>query len=84
MILKQRFGDGRTNYIDIGDDFMYTQFMGDGFKDLVESEGMGEDAQKDCLGFIHNTMDKKQIPIYKDFPQWIYSNDGKLFLNLTS
>jgi len=83
MVLKQRFQDGRTNYTDIGDDFMYTQFMGDGFKDLAEREGMGEDAQKDCLGFIHSTMDKKAIPIYKNFQQWVYSNNGKLFMTLS-
>jgi len=83
MILKQRFQDGRTNYTDIGDDFMYTQFFADGFSALAKSGEMNEQSLKDCMGIIHYGVDKKQIPIYKDFPQWIYSNDGRLFMNLT-
>jgi len=42
MVLKQRFQDGRTNYTDIGDDFMYTQFFGEGFSKLAERENMNE------------------------------------------
>ena len=83
MVLKQRFQSGRTNYTDIGDDFMYTQFFGDGFGDIAKRAEMNEQDLKDCIGFIHYATYKKQIPIYKDFPQWIYSNDGKLFSTLT-
>jgi len=82
MVLKQRFQDGRTNYTDIGDDFMYTEFFGDGFNDLCKRAGLNEQSKKDCIGFIHYAMDKRQIPIYKDFPQWIYYNDGQLFMTL--
>ncbi len=81
MMLKQRFDEGRTNYTDIGKDFMYTEFFGDGFDDITKQMGLNEDSKKDCKGVIHDGRGL-QIPIYNVFPQWIYTNDGQLFMTL--
>lgn len=84
MILKQRFADGRTNYKDIGNDFMFIQPMADDFE-MWAKDHFTEKEQKmkeDCIGFI--CYNKTSEPIFKDFPQWIYSNDGQLFMILSN
>lgn len=83
MILKQRFADGRTAYTDISDQWLYIQQNAEEFKDAVAHYFEGGEFEKDCIGLIQYG-DRKTEPIYKDFPQWIYSNDGQLFLTLTS
>lgn len=84
MVLKQNFQTGRTNYTDIGNDWMYTEFFGDGFSDIAKRLGLNDQSIKDCKGFIDFNNDKNHIPIYKDFEQSVYSDDGKLFLTLVS
>jgi len=82
MILKQRFADGRTAYTDIGNQWLYIQQIASEFKDLAKEYFRSPELEKDCIGLIQYG-DRKTEPIYKDFPQWIYSNDGQLFMNLT-
>jgi len=82
MILKQRFSDGRTAYTDIGDQWLYIQKSADEFKDLAQHYIRSPELEKDCIGLIEYGEGKTE-PIYADFPQWIYSNDGKLFMTLT-
>lgn len=80
MVLKQRFADGRTNYIDIGNDFLYIQRNSPDFETLAQAELNTDAYRKACIGFV--CYDKKSEPIYEDFQQWVYSNDGQLFLTL--
>lgn len=80
MVLKQRFADGRTNYIDIGSDWTYIQPIAEEHAGYCDIDKMNEKERGDCAGFI--CYERKHIPIFKDFPQWIYSNDGQLFLTL--
>ncbi len=80
MVLKQRFAEGRTNYKDIGEDFMYVQKHSGEFDKLLHQHIDTEPYRNACLGFI--TWGKDAEPIYEDFPQWIYSNDGQLFMTL--
>jgi len=83
MVLKQRFSDGRTQFIDIGDDWMLIQQNAADFEmqktahfgDLAATHG------KDVHAFICYG-DRKTEPLYKGYPQWIYSNDGRLFMNV--
>jgi len=82
MILKQRFSDGRTAYTDIGDQWMYIQKSADEFKELAQDYIRSTELEKDCIGLIEYG-ERKIEPIYTDFPQWVYSNDGQLFLTLT-
>lgn len=81
MVLKQRFADGRTNYIDIGDNWMYIQQNAEDFKGLAERAYLDDRNRPDCIGFV--CYNKAEEPIFKDFPQWIYTNDGQLFMSLT-
>jgi hypothetical protein len=81
MVLKQRFADGRTNYIDLGNDFTYIQPVAEEFDAYSVIDKMSEVEKEDCKGFICYG-EQKHEPIYKDFPQWIYSNDGQLFMTL--
>ena len=81
MILKQRFADGRTAYTDIGDQFLHIQPNATEFKELAADYLRSPEIEKDCIGLIQHG--ERQIePLYKDFPQWIYSNDGKFFMTL--
>ena len=80
MILKQRFADGRTNYIDIGNDFTFIQPMAEEFDRYADLDKMNEEEKKSCAGFI--CYQREHAPIFKDFPQWVYSNDGQLFMTL--
>lgn len=83
MILKQRFADGRTAYTDIGDQFLYIQQAATEFKELAAEFIRSPEMEKECTGLIQHG--KRQIePIYVDFPQWIHSNNGQLFMDLTS
>lgn len=84
MILKQRFADGRTNYKDIGNDFMFIQPMADDFEMWAKDHFTDKEQKmkEDCIGFI--CYSKTSEPIFKDFPQWIYSNDGQLFMTLSN
>jgi len=82
MILKQRFADGRTAYTDIGDQWLYIQKSADEFKELVKDYTRSPELEKDCIGLIEYG-ERKLEPIYTDFPQWVYSNDGQLFMTLT-
>ena len=61
---------------------MYLQQNAEEFKDAVAHyfEGRTE-FEKDCVGLIQYG-DRKTQPIYKDFPQWIYTDEGKLFMTL--
>lgn len=83
MVLKQRFTDGRTNYIDIGDQWMLIQSNAADFEERMKE--YFKDAaplKEDCIAFV--SWDKNEEPIYKCYPQWIYSNDGQLFMTLTN
>lgn len=81
MVLKQRFAEGRTNYKDIGNDWMYIQNAAQHeFNNILKDHFVNEANGKDCIGFI--CWGKEIEPIYKDFPQWIYSSDGQLFMTL--
>jgi len=82
MILKQRFADGRTAYTDIGDQWLYIQKPAGEFKDLVKDFTRSPELEKDCIGLIEYG-ERKMEPIYIDFPQWVYSNHGQLFMTLT-
>lgn len=84
MVLKQRFEHGRTAYTDIGDNFLYIQQNAEEFKDACAHHFEGRtEFEKDCIGLIQYG-ERKTEPIYKDFPQWVYSNDGQLFITLTN
>jgi len=83
MVLKQRFADGRTAYTDIGEQWLYIQKAASEFKELAQEYFRSSELEKECIGLIQHG-DRKNEPIYVDFPQWIYSNDGQLFLTLTS
>ena len=83
MILKQRFEDGKTAFTDIGDQWLYIQRAAPEFKDIASDYFKNEDLEKDCLGLIRYG-DRKTEPVYKDFPQWVISNEGKLFMTLVS
>ncbi len=84
MILKQRFADGRTNFKDIGNDFMIvTRASQEDFNHYAKKHcppGHAEDEK--LISFV--LFGKEVEPIYDDFPQWIYSNDGQLFLTLNT
>ena len=83
MVLKQRFSEGRTNYIDIGNNFMYIQKSCSTYSEYVGEHFTKSDDAKDCVGWImYGDGHRETEPIYKDFPQWIYSNDGQLFMTL--
>ncbi len=83
MVLKQRFADGRTAYTDIGEQWLYIQPAATEFKGLAYEYLRSPEPEKDCIGLIQ--YGKRQLePIFKDFPQWIYSNDGQLFLTLNN
>lgn len=78
MILKQRLGDGQTHFIDIGNSF---SIITKAYKEWDNN------TYKDAHSLISYMDDKgvlRHEPLYKDFIQWIYSNDGQLFLNLGS
>jgi hypothetical protein len=81
MVLKQRFAEGRTNYIDIGSEWQYIQVNSGLFESRIEAHFQNKENAKGCIGLIEFKGNTE--PIYKDFPQWIYSNDGKLFMTLT-
>lgn len=83
MILKQRFADGKTAYTNIGDQFVYLQQNHPDFKQVADEYINNQCMIKDCFGIICYG-DRKREPIYKDFPQWIMSNDGQLFMTLVS
>lgn len=80
MILKQRFADGRTNYIDLGDSFTYIQPIAEEFNRYADVHKLNAKEREDCAGFVCNG--QNEVPIFNDFPQWIYSNDGQLFMKL--
>lgn len=82
MILKQRFADGRTAYTDIGNQWLYIQQPSNSFKELMAGYFKSGELGVDCIGFIEYG-DRRVEPIFKTFPQWIYSNEGSLFMNLT-
>jgi len=82
MVLKQRFADGRTAYTNIGEQWLYIQQNAKEFQDTAAHYFEGSGAEKDCIGLIQYG-NRQTEPIYKDFPQWVYSNDGQLFLTLT-
>lgn len=78
MILKQRLRDGFTQFINIGNNFT---ILTPANKDWNPAES------KDVHSIITYSDYKGTMqhePLYIDFPQWIYSNDGQLFLTLTS
>jgi hypothetical protein len=81
MVLKQRFADGRTAYTNIGEQWLYIQQNAKDFGDIRAHHFEGAIEEKDCIGLIQYG-DRKTEPIYKDFPQWIYSNEGQLFMTL--
>lgn len=81
MVLKQRFADGRTNYKYIGDDWMLIQQNESNFEMILGRNIPNDEMRKDCIAFV--CYEKNEEPIFKDFPQWIYSNDGQLFMSLT-
>jgi hypothetical protein len=81
MVLKQRFSEGKTHFIDIGDNFLLLQPHSDEWKH--NNINMSKDAHAVIMFTdIHGKSQEEWL--YKDFPQWIYTNDGQLFLNLTS
>lgn len=80
MVLKQRFADGRTNYVDIGRDWTHIQQGAEEYEKYCEIDRMNEKLKSTCKGFI--CYERTHIPIFRDFPQWVYSNDGQLFLTL--
>jgi len=81
MVLKQRFSEGNTNYADLGSSFVYIQVSNPDFERLLQTHLNTDAFRKDCIGFIMYG-DNRTEPIYKDFPQWIYSSDGQLFMTL--
>ena len=83
MILKQRFAEGNTNYIDLGDTFVYRKRGSEDFETLLQRHLNTDAYRRDCIGFVLFG-DKHVEPIYRDFPQWVYSNDGKLFMTLNT
>lgn len=83
MVLKQRFEQGRTQFIDIGNDWMLIQQNAVDFEMIKKEHFTGSDnLGNDVHAFILYG-DRKQEPLYRDFPQWVYTNDGQLFLTLT-
>jgi len=80
MVLKQRFSDGKTQFIDIGNDFLLLQPHSE---EWVHNDiAMSKDANA-VIMYRDSSGNHMEEWLYKDFPQWIYSNDGQLFLNLT-
>jgi hypothetical protein len=80
MVLKQRFAEGKTQFIDIGENFVIITPANENWNDVIKRD-------KDVHSVIEFTghNGKSQFePLYTDFYQWIYSNDGQLFLTLTS
>lgn len=83
MIFKQRFEHGRTNFKDIGSDFMIVTRASDEFQDIVNKHFHDGTDKKDIHAFL--LYGEREIePLYIDFQQWIYTNDGQMFLNLTT
>lgn len=82
MILKQRFADDKTAYTDIGGQWVYIQQSATEFKEIAAEYFRNSELEKDCIGFIRHR-DRETEPIYKDFSQWIHSNDGQLFMTLS-
>jgi len=86
MVLKQRFADGRTHFIDIGGNFQIETPVSPEWDKTWQGHAMT--FKTDVVAVITysvnvNGEDKiMHEPIYKDFPQWIYSNDGQLFKTL--
>lgn len=81
MVLKQRFADGRTNYIDIGEQWLLVQSNAEDFEIILKRHFKEVPITENCIAFI--CYGKHEEPIFKYYHQWIYSSDGKLFMNLT-
>lgn len=78
MILKQRLRDGFTQFIDIGGNFTIS---------TPANNEWNPNESKDVHGIVSycdNNGKLQHEPLYIDFPQWLYSNDGQLFITLTS
>jgi hypothetical protein len=83
MILKQRFANGRTQFIDIGSDFLVLTRANENW-DMELTNYFGKEnapLSKDVHALIQYS-ERKTEPLYIGFPQWIYSNDGQLFQTL--
>lgn len=86
MVLKQRFADGRTNFTDIGNDFQIETPASPEWGCALKN--LDKDFKTDVVAVLTYNINQAtsdhvmQELIYKDFQQWIYSNDGQLFLTL--
>ena len=87
MILKQRFAEGRTHFIDIGNNFQIETPASPEWDKTWQGYSTFKTDVVAVVSYSVNTQGEDRImhePIYKDFSQWIYSNNGQLFLTLTS
>ena len=78
MILKQRLADGKTQFIDLGNNFVIITSAAQDWSPMQSKDVYQIISYMDYNGKLQHE------PLYKDFLHWIYSNDGQLFLNLTS
>lgn len=81
MVLKQRFADGRTQFIDIGNNFV---IITPAHENWNMQKVMNKEDVHSIIEYVDYNSHLQVEPLYKDFLQWIYSNDGQLFLTLTS
>lgn len=80
MVLVQKFSDGKTQYIDIGNNFVIITPVSNEW--VVNEVNMSKDAHM-MLSYCDYNGNCQYEPLYNDFKQWIYSNNGQLFMNLT-
>lgn len=78
MVLKQRLQDGKTQFIDIGDNFLVITPYSKEWNPTQSKDIHSVISYCDYEGKLQHE------PLYKDFFQWIYSNDGQLFLTLNN
>lgn len=84
MILKQRFAEGKTQFIDIGSNFLIVTKASAEYDSVSDRHFNGDKVwRKDVYAFIEYGEKGDIEPLFDDFLQWIYSNDGQLFLTLT-
>lgn len=79
MILKIRFAPGRTQYIDLGNEFLFYEQQSEEYPGLLKDMGINPESEKDCIGVVSG---KDSTPIYNCFVTEIFSNDGQLFMVL--
>lgn len=84
MILRKLFADHSQRYIDLGDVFNVFPRATKRYDEIIESDyhELAEKWKKEITAFIRIEGQEKEVPLFEDATNCLYTERGHLFLEL--